>query len=112
MEIKNSEVGARTAIAHLTYVGDSDVGEGVNFGCGCCIANYDGQNKHRTKIGDHAFLGCNTNLIAPVELGDFAYTAAGSTITKNVPDYALAVGRAKQENIADWVKKHNAIKIK
>lgn len=112
VEIKNSEVGARTAIAHLTYVGDSDVGEDVNFGCGCCIANYDGQNKHRTKIGDHAFLGCNTNLIAPVELGDFAYTAAGSTITKNVPDYALAVGRAKQENIADWVKKHNAIKIK
>lgn len=112
VEIKNSEVGARTAIAHLTYVGDSDVGEGVNFGCGCCIANYDGQHKHRTKIGDHAFLGCNTNLIAPVELGSFAYTAAGSTITKNVPDYALAVGRAKQENIADWVKKHDAIKIK
>ena len=112
VEIKNSEVGARTAIAHLTYVGDSDVGEGVNFGCGCCIANYDGQHKHRTKIGDHAFLGCNTNLIAPVELGKFAYTAAGSTITKNVPDYALAVGRAKQENIADWVKKHDAIKIK
>ena len=112
VEIKNSEVGARTAIAHLTYVGDSDVGEGVNFGCGCCIANYDGQHKHRTKIGDHAFLGCNTNLIAPVELGSFAYTAAGSTITKNVPDYALAGGRAKQENIADWVKKHDAIKIK
>ena len=112
VEIKNSEVGARTAIAHLTYVGDSDVGKAVNFGCGCCIANYDGQHKHRTKIGDHAFLGCNTNLIAPVELGKFAYTAAGSTITKNVPDYALAVGRAKQENIADWVKKHDAIKIK
>lgn len=112
VEIKNSEIGARTAIAHLTYVGDSDVGEGVNFGCGCCIANYDGQHKHRTKIGDHAFVGCNTNLIAPVELGDFAYTAAGSTITKNVPDYALAIGRAKQENIAQWVKKKDAIKIK
>lgn len=112
VEIKNSEIGARTTIAHLTYVGDSDVGEGVNFGCGCCIANYDGQHKHRTKIGDHAFVGCNTNLIAPVELGDFAYTAAGSTITKDVPDYALAVGRAKQENIAQWVKKKDAIKIK
>lgn len=112
VEIKNSEVGARTAVAHLTYIGDADVGEAVNFGCGCCIANYDGQHKHRTKIGDHAFLGCNTNLVAPVELEDFAYTAAGTTVTKNVPEYALAVGRAKQQNIDGWVKKHDAIKIK
>lgn len=112
VEIKNSEVGARTAVAHLTYIGDADVGEAVNFGCGCCIANYDGQHKHRTKIGDHAFLGCNTNLVAPVELEDFAYTAAGTTVTKNVPEYALAVGRAKQENVEGWVKKHDAIKIK
>lgn len=112
VEIKNSEIGARTAVAHLTYIGDANVGEAVNFGCGCCIANYDGQHKHRTKIGDHAFLGCNTNLVAPVELEDFAYTAAGTTVTKNVPKYALAVGRAKQENIEGWVKKHDAIKIK
>ena len=112
VEIKNSEVGARTAVAHLTYIGDADVGEAVNFGCGCCIANYDGQHKHRTKIGDHAFLGCNTNLVAPVELEDFAYTAAGTTVTRKVPEYALAVGRAKQENIEGWVKKHDAIKIK
>ena len=112
VEIKNSEVGARTAVAHLTYIGDADVGEGVNFGCGCCIANYNGQHKHRTKIGDHAFIGCNTNLIAPVELEDFAYTAAGTTVNKNVPEYALAIGRAKQENIEGWVKKHDAIKIK
>ena len=112
VEIKNSEVGARTAVAHLTYIGDADVGEAVNFGCGCCIANYDGQHKHRTVIGDHAFLGCNTNLIAPVELEDFAYTAAGTTVTKDVPEYALAVGRAKQQNIEGWVKKHDAIKIK
>lgn len=112
VEIKNSEVGARTAVAHLTYIGDADVGEGVNFGCGCCIANYDGQHKHRTKIGDHVFLGCNTNLVAPVELEDFSYTAAGTTVTKNVPEYALAVGRARQENIEDWVRKHDAIKIK
>jgi len=112
VEIKNSDVGARTAVAHLTYIGDADVGEAVNFGCGCCIANYDGQHKHRTKIGNHAFLGCNTNLVAPVELEDFAYTAAGTTVTKNVPEYALAVGRAKQENIEGWVKKHDAIKIK
>ena len=112
VEIKNSEVGARTAVAHLTYIGDATVGEAVNFGCGCCIANYDGQKKHRTVIGNHAFLGCNTNLVAPVELADFAYTAAGTTVTKNVPEYALAVGRAKQENIEGWVKKHDAIKIK
>ena len=112
VEIKNSEVGARTAVAHLTYIGDADVGEAVNFGCGCCIANYDGQHKHRTVIGNHAFLGCNTNLVAPVELEDFAYTAAGTTVTKKVPEYALAVGRAKQENIEGWVKKHDAIKIK
>ena len=112
VEIKNSEVGARTAVAHLTYIGDADVGEAVNFGCGCCIANYDGQHKHRTKIGNHAFLGCNTNLVAPVELEDFAYTAAGTTVTKDVPEYALAVGRARQENVEGWVKKHDAIKIK
>lgn len=112
VEIKNSEVGARTAVAHLTYIGDADVGEAVNFGCGCCIANYDGQHKHRTKIGNHAFLGCNTNLVAPVELGDFAYTAAGSTITRNVPDYALAVARERQTVHEDWVKKRDAIKIK
>lgn len=112
VEIKNSEVGARTAVAHLTYIGDATVGEAVNFGCGCCIANYDGQHKHRTVIGDHAFLGCNTNLVAPVELADFAYTAAGTTVTKNVPEYALAVGRSKQQNIEGWVKKHDAIKIK
>lgn len=112
VEIKNSEVGARTAVAHLTYIGDATVGEAVNFGCGCCIANYDGQHKHRTVIGDHAFLGCNTNLVAPVELSDFAYTAAGTTVTKDVPEYALAVGRAKQQNIEGWVKEHDAIKIK
>ncbi len=112
VEIKNSEVGARTAVAHLTYIGDATVGEGVNFGCGCCIANYDGQHKHRTEIGDHAFLGCNSNLIAPVKIGNFGYTAAGTTVTKEVPDYALALGRAKQENVEDWVKKHDAIKIK
>lgn len=112
VEIKNSEVGARTAVAHLTYIGDSTVGEACNFGCGCCVANYDGQNKHRTVIGDHVFLGCNTNLVAPVTLGDFSYTAAGSTISKDVPEYALAVARERQSNIEGWVKAHDAIKIK
>ncbi len=103
VEVKNSVVGAGTKSAHLTYIGDSDVGENVNFGCGTVTVNYDGKNKSRCKIGNHAFLGCNTNLIAPVEIGDFAFTAAGSTITDDVPENALAVARAKQQNKEGWV---------
>lgn len=94
VEVKNSTVGEQTAIAHLTYVGDSDVGKKVNFGCGTVTVNYDGMTKARCVIGDNCFIGCNTNLIAPVELGKGAYTAAGSTVTKDVPDYALVVERA------------------
>ena len=94
VEVKNSVVGESTAIAHLTYVGDSDVGKKVNFGCGTVTVNYDGIKKNRCVIGDNCFIGCNTNLIAPVKLGKGAYTAAGSTVTKDVPDYALAVERA------------------
>ena len=93
VEIKNSVVGEQTSIAHLTYVGDSDVGKKVNFGCGTVTVNYDGVSKQRCEIGDNCFIGCNTNLIAPVKLGKGVYTAAGSTITKDVPDYALAVER-------------------
>lgn len=104
VEIKNSEIGVNTAVAHLTYVGDSDVGKGVNFGCGCVTANYDGINKYRTKIGDYAFIGCNTNLIAPVEIGENATTAAGSTITKSVPPDSLAVERAQTKIIDHWEK--------
>ena len=104
VEIKNSDIGVNTSIAHLTYVGDSDVGRGVNFGCGCVTANYDGINKFRTKIGDHAFIGCNTNLIAPVEVGENACTAAGSTITKAVPANSLAVERGQTRIIENWDK--------
>jgi bifunctional UDP-N-acetylglucosamine pyrophosphorylase/glucosamine-1-phosphate N-acetyltransferase len=103
-EVKNSNIGARTAVSHLTYVGDSDVGEAVNFGCGCVTVNYDGMNKHRTVIGDHAFIGCNTNLVAPVKVGDFGFTAAGSTITQDVPDNALAIERGEQYNKPEWSK--------
>lgn len=110
VEIKNSDIGINTAVAHLTYVGDSDVGRGVNFGCGCVTANYDGINKFRTKIGDHAFIGCNTNLIAPVEVGENATTAAGSTITKNVPANSLAVERGQVRVIENWGK--NALRKK
>lgn len=104
VEVKNSTVGAGTKCAHLTYVGDADVGEHVNFGCGCVTANFDGVKKYRCKIGDHAFLGCNTNLIAPVEIGERAVTAAGSTITNDVPNDALAIARARQVNKENYKK--------
>ena len=84
VEVKNARVGPGTKSAHLTYIGDADVGARVNFGCGVCIANYDGIHKHRTVIGDDCFIGCNTNLVAPVTLGDGAYTAAGSTVTEDL----------------------------
>ncbi|MBQ9097368.1 MAG: bifunctional UDP-N-acetylglucosamine diphosphorylase/glucosamine-1-phosphate N-acetyltransferase GlmU [Clostridia bacterium] len=104
VELKNSNIGDGTKISHLTYVGDSDVGKNVNFGCGTVTVNYDSKKKYRTTIGDNAFIGCNTNLIAPVEVGDRAYTAAGSTITENVPADSLAVARNHQVNKENWVK--------
>ncbi|MCM1114718.1 MAG: bifunctional UDP-N-acetylglucosamine diphosphorylase/glucosamine-1-phosphate N-acetyltransferase GlmU [Clostridium sp.] len=103
VEVKNSVVGEGTKSAHLTYIGDSDVGAGVNFGCGTVTCNYDGKNKTRCKIGDGAFIGCNTNLIAPVEVGDKAYIAAGSTITDSIPENALSIARARQVNKEGWV---------
>ena len=104
VELKNSVVGEGTKINHLTYVGDSDVGAGVNFGCGTVTVNYDGEKKFRTTIGDHAFIGCNTNLVAPVTVGEGAYTAAGSTITEDVPPDSLAIARDRQTVKKNWVK--------
>ncbi|MCL2087635.1 MAG: bifunctional UDP-N-acetylglucosamine diphosphorylase/glucosamine-1-phosphate N-acetyltransferase GlmU [Oscillospiraceae bacterium] len=104
VEVKNSQIGEGTSLAHLTYIGDSDVGKKVNFGCGCVTANYDGLGKYRTVIGDNAFIGCNTNLIAPVEVGANSTTAAGSTITKNVPDGALAIERGQMNIKENWYK--------
>ena len=102
VEVKNSVIGNGTKISHLTYVGDSDVGEKVNFGCGTVTTNYDGHRKFRCTIGDNVFLGCNTNLVAPVTLGDGSYTAAGCTITGDVPADALAIARQKQTNKDGW----------
>ena len=96
VEIKNSTIGEYTAVAHLTYIGDSDVGSNVNFGCGVVTVNYNGDKKFRTVIEDNAFIGCNTNLVAPVRVGKGAYTAAGSTITTDIPDNALAIERGRE----------------
>ncbi|MBQ8183381.1 MAG: UDP-N-acetylglucosamine diphosphorylase [Clostridia bacterium] len=103
VEVKNSTVDAGSKLPHLLYVGDSDVGKDVNFGCGCVTVNYDGRNKSRTVVKDGAFIGCNTNLVAPVTVGENAFTAAGSTITEDVPDNALAVARNRQVVKNDWV---------
>ena len=102
VEVKNSNIGNGTKVSHLTYVGDSDVGEKVNFGCGTVTVNYDGINKHRTVIGNNCFVGCNTNLVAPVKLGDRVYTAAGTTVTKDVPNDSLVIGRVRQEVKEQW----------
>jgi bifunctional UDP-N-acetylglucosamine pyrophosphorylase / glucosamine-1-phosphate N-acetyltransferase len=106
VEVKNTQVGQGSKIPHLSYVGDTDMGAGVNIGSGTITVNYDGKHKHRTTIEDNAFIGCNTNLVAPVTVGHGAYVAAGSTITKNVPPGALGVARARQANIESWTDKH------
>lgn len=106
VEVKNSTIGKKSKLPHLSYIGDCDMGENVNMGCGTITVNYDGNRKHRTKILDNAFVGCNANLVAPVSIGKGAYVAAGSTITKDVTAGALAVAREKQKNINDWVRQH------
>jgi len=98
VEMKNAKIGKKTRCAHLTYIGDAEVGEDVNFGCGVVTVNYDGKNKFKTKIGDHAFIGSNVNLIAPIEVGNNAVVAAGSTIDENVPDNDMAIARQRQVN--------------
>lgn len=102
VELKKAEIGNGTKVSHLTYIGDATVGRHVNFGCGTVVVNYDGYTKSQTVIGDECFIGCNTNLVAPVQLGDRVLTAAGTTVTKDVPDGALAVARTRQENKEGW----------
>ena len=102
VEVKNSNIGEGSKLPHLQYIGDTDMGSGVNVGCGTVTCNYDGKQKFRTTIGDNAFIGCNTNLVAPVNVKEGAYIAAGSTITKDVPKDNLAIARARQTNIEVW----------
>jgi bifunctional UDP-N-acetylglucosamine pyrophosphorylase/glucosamine-1-phosphate N-acetyltransferase len=104
-EVKNSRVARGAKIQHHSYIGDADIGAAANIGAGAVIVNYDGVAKHRTVVGEGAFVGCNTNLVAPVSVGDGAYTAAGSTVTRPVPPGSLAVSRARQENIEGWVER-------
>lgn len=105
VEIKKTVFGEGSKASHLSYIGDAEVGENVNIGCGSITVNYDGKNKYLTKIEDNVFIGCNSNLVAPVTVGEGAYVAAGSTITQDVPQEALSVARARQVNKEDYVKK-------
>ena len=108
VELKKSTIGDGTKVSHLTYIGDATVGERVNFGCGTVVVNYDGYHKYQTVIGDDCFIGCNTNLVSPVKLGDRAFTAAGATVTKDVPAGALCVARARQTNMEGWNDRRRA----
>jgi bifunctional UDP-N-acetylglucosamine pyrophosphorylase / glucosamine-1-phosphate N-acetyltransferase len=105
VEIKNSDVGAGTKVPHLSYIGDAEIGEGTNLGAATITANYDGARKHRTKIGSRVKTSVDTTLVAPVEVGDDAYTAAGSVITKDIPPGALGVARPRQENIEGYAER-------
>ena len=105
VELKNSNIDDGTKISHLTYIGDSDVGKRVNFGCGTVTCNYDGNKKYRTTIGDDCFVGCNTNFVSPINGGDGVYIAAGSTITEDIPENSLSIARARQVNKEGWKDK-------
>ncbi len=112
VQLKNCTLGKGTKMAHLTYVGDTDVGDGCNFGCGTITCNYDGFHKYRSTIGSGVFVGCNTNLVSPVRVGDGAYIAAGTTVTGDVPDGALAIGRSRQSNKEGWAAANREKKSK
>ena len=104
VETKKTKLGKGAKANHLTYLGDSDIGEGANIGAGTITCNYDGKNKYKTKIGNNSFVGSNSAIVAPVSIGDESFIAAGSTITKDVPTKSLGVGRSKQANIENWSK--------
>jgi bifunctional UDP-N-acetylglucosamine pyrophosphorylase/glucosamine-1-phosphate N-acetyltransferase len=108
VEIKNSTIGDGSKVPHLSYVGDAEIGVGTNIGAASVFVNYDGVEKHRTVVGDHVRVGSDTMLVAPLTIGDGAYTAAGSVITDDVPPGAMAVGRARQRNVEGWVERRRA----
>ena len=105
VETKKTKVGKSSKANHFAYLGDAEIGDESNIGAGTITCNYDGKNKHKTKIGDKSFVGTNSSLVAPITIGSNAYVAAGSVITKDVPDNALGVGRSKQKNKENWSKK-------
>lgn len=105
VELKNTKYGKGAKTAHLSYMGDAEIGSNTNIGCGTITVNYDGQNKYKTKIGNDTFIGCNSNLIAPLELGDGVVVAAGTTVTDNAEDDTLVIARVKQENKQGYAKK-------
>jgi bifunctional UDP-N-acetylglucosamine pyrophosphorylase/glucosamine-1-phosphate N-acetyltransferase len=108
VETKNAEVGEEAKVPHLTYVGDATIGEGSNIGAATVFVNYDGVAKHHTTVGAHVRVGSDTMLVAPVTVGDGAYTAAGSVIVEDVPPGALAVARGIQRNVGGWVHRRRA----
>lgn len=105
VEVKKATIGEGTKVGHLTYVGDATLGKDINVGCGTVFVNYDGKNKFHTTIGDHSFIGSGTNLIAPLTLGENSATAAGSTITKDIPEDDLGIARVRQSNLEGYAKK-------
>ncbi len=110
VEVKNSSIGDGSKASHLAYIGDAEIGKNVNIGCGVVFVNYDGKNKYKTIVEDNAFIGSNSNLVAPVTVRKYGYIATGSTITKEVPEGALSVAREKQKNIEGWVARKGLLK--
>jgi bifunctional UDP-N-acetylglucosamine pyrophosphorylase/glucosamine-1-phosphate N-acetyltransferase len=111
VEVKESTIGDRTAVNHLTYIGDSRIGAGANIGAGTITCNYDGADKHRTEIGDGAFVGSNSSLVAPLKIGARAYIGSGSVITRDVPDDSLAIGRVRQTVKEGWATRLRELKL-
>lgn len=112
VQLKNCNLGKGTKMAHLTYVGDTDVGDDCNFGCGTITCNYDGFQKFRSTIGSGVFIGCNTNLVSPVHVGDGAFIAADTTVTEDIPQDAMAIGRSRQQIKDGWAAANRAKKGK
>jgi bifunctional UDP-N-acetylglucosamine pyrophosphorylase/glucosamine-1-phosphate N-acetyltransferase len=108
VETKNATIGTGSKVPHLSYVGDAEIGEHSNIGAASVFVNYDGVHKHRSVVGDHVRVGSDTMIVAPVSIGDGAYTAAGSVVVDDVPPGAMAVARGRQRNVEGWVERRRA----